>query len=106
GADLGDAGVATGTLRERRGDLLEQRVDDTLVTDGLHDAATGGEITLLRLGDEALGVRAQALRLGLGGGDRLVAEQLGGETGDDHPLVSGGSAEPRALGGCRHGRSP
>src|SRR5699024_4442786 len=31
GADLGDAGVATGTLRERRGDLLEQRVDDTLV---------------------------------------------------------------------------
>src|SRR5699024_2903447 len=51
GADLGDAGVAAGTLREGRGDLLEQRVDDALVTDGLHDAATRGQIALLRLGD-------------------------------------------------------
>ena len=79
GADLGDPGVAAGTLREGRRDLGEQRVHDRLVADGLEDLTTVVQVALLGLGDQLLRDRTQHARLGLGGGDPAVLEQRRGE---------------------------
>ena len=60
GTDLGDAGVATGTVLVARADLGEQRVDDVLVPDGRHHLATGVQVTALGEGHQLLGQRDAA----------------------------------------------
>src|SRR4051794_15820340 len=105
GADLGDPGVATRTLGERRRDLGEQRVHDRLVTHGLEHLAPVVQVAPLGLGDQLLGDRAQHSRLGLGGGDPAVLEQLRGQVGHDQPLVRGAAAEAGTLLGLGHGLS-
>src|SRR5690606_7308520 len=65
-ADLGDAGVATGTVLVPRADLGEERVDDALVRGVLEHLTAVVKVALLRLGDQTLGVRTQLARRGLG----------------------------------------
>lgn len=68
-------------------------MDDRLVVDLREHATTGGEVALLRSGDEALGHRAEALGLRHGRRDALVLEQLGCQVVEHETLVGGRSAE-------------
>jgi hypothetical protein len=79
GTDLRDAGVAAVALGHVGPDLDEETVHDALVADDRHHPATGVQVTALREGDEALGQGAQALGLGLRGGDGVVLEERGRE---------------------------
>ncbi|CPU62519.1 Uncharacterised protein [Mycobacteroides abscessus] len=74
-----------------------------LVADDAQDATARVQVAALGERDEALGHRAQALRLGLGGRDAAVLEELGGQVREHQALVSRSAAEPGALGGGRHG---
>src|SRR5699024_1953976 len=96
--DLGDPGVATGTLGHRLRDRGEELVHDRLVGDLSEHATACGQVPLLRVRDHPLGHRAQALGLGHGRFDLLVLEQLGSHVVEHETLVCGRSAEARALG--------
>ena len=102
---LGDARVAAVAVGEERADLVHQPVHGLPVPDHLLDLAAVVQVAALGLGDQALGVRAQPLGLGLGRGDLAVLEQRGRQVGQDQPLVRGRAAEAGALGGLRHGYS-
>lgn len=99
---LHDARVATGTVRDERGDLGEQLVHDRLVGDLLQHATTRVDVAALRERDEALGERLHALRLRLGRLDALVLEELRGQVREDLALVRRAAAETRSLVGLRH----
>src|SRR5690625_423766 len=99
---LGDAGVAAVALGHRRGDLGEELVDDALVLDRAHHLAAGVEVTTLGQGDEPLDDRAQPLGAVLGGRDRPVLEQRGGEVRQHVPLVGGAATKTGALGWSGH----
>src|SRR5690606_10786510 len=104
--DLGDAGVATGTVLVPRADLGEERVDDALVRDHLEHLTAVVKVALLRLGDQTLGVGTQLARLRLGGGDAAVLEERLREVREEELLVRGAAAHTGTLGGPRHSDSP
>ena len=91
--DLGDPGVATGTLGELRRDLGEERVHHALVPDRAQHQATVVQVALLGLGDQPLRDRTQHARLGLGGGDPAVLEERGRQVAQDRLLVRRAAAE-------------
>jgi hypothetical protein len=101
-AELEDARVATGPVDVARADLGEQRVHDALVVQALEHLATGVQVTALAEGDEVLGVRAQALGLGLRRGDPAVLEQLRRQVAQHEPLVRRAAAHARTLVGGGH----
>src|SRR5699024_5541544 len=106
-ADLDDAGVPAGPLGHRRGDLREQLVNDGLALAirrqrRLH-LTPCGEVAALRLSDEALGYRAQALGLRLGRADAAVLEQRNSQVGKHTALVSRPASEAGTLRGRGHG---
>ena len=103
-AELEDPGVATVAVGEPRADVLEQVGDDVAVAQLGQHLPASVQITLLRLGDEPLGVRPQRLGLGHRGLHAAVAEQVTGEVGQHELLVRRSGAEPGTSLGGRHGR--
>ena len=100
--NLNDAGVAAGTLRHCRGDHSEQLVHHRLIGNGTQHAASSSEIALLTESNETLRHRAHTLRLGEGGGDALVLEQLRRKVIEHQTLMGRGTAKARTLSGSRH----
>src|SRR5687768_12627824 len=60
------------------------------------------DVAPLGLGDQLLRQRTYPLRLGFGSDDPAMLEQLGGQIGQNQPLVRSTAAEACALGGCGH----
>src|SRR5207245_350815 len=65
-AELDDAGVAAGALREPRGDVAEELGHDGALLDVRQRAAAGREGTVLAERDHALGEAADLFRFGVG----------------------------------------
>ena len=81
-------------------------MDDVLVTyDGKH-ATSGREVTTLGEGNEPLGQGAQALGLGLRGGDATMFEEGGGQVGEHQALVRRSATQAGTLGWGRHVKTP
>ena len=72
-----DAGVATGTISDLRGDHTEQLLDRLLVLQVAENSTTGVGRVLFGLGDKRLDIDLQSLGLGDGGLNPLVHDQRG-----------------------------
>src|SRR5262249_12683015 len=83
-AQLEDPRVAAGALGVARGDLLEELVDDALrgVLEDRDRLPAGVQVALARQRDQLLELRLDRLRLGLGGLDPLVVDDLDAEVGE------------------------
>src|SRR5690606_17799447 len=100
--ELGDTRVPTIALGDQRSNLGKELVHDRLVADDAQRTPASVHVATLREGDEALGNRAQTLRLRLGRLDRLVGEECGREVGEQQALVSRAAPETGTLGGLWH----
>ena len=77
-------------------------MNDILVADDLQHLTTVSQRAGLRVRDELLGVGAQCLGLGLGGGDATVLEERGSQIGENRLLVGSRPTEAGTLLGLGH----
>lgn len=101
-ADLGDTGAATIASLQSGCDLIEKLRHHVFVSNRPQHQPPGVQIAALCLGDEFLGQRLDTARLGLGGGDAAVLEELSGQVAQDEALMVGATAQTGPLGRLRH----
>src|SRR5690606_34316865 len=103
GLERGDAQVAAGTVAHARADVIEHLCHDLGIVDEPEGLAAGVEVPAAAESDDLLGHGANLLRLGLGGGDALVPEEVGDQVPVEGTAVCSVTAEMAAGYAVSHG---